>query len=126
VRRGGEKKKKKKKKTEAKEARLSRKAVKGKGFMQTNICDISSLHTRSPIPLALGVPNAKVGLTKTARVIFGEHKCCAWPCGLFRELTFLGKYLNPKLCCCDQSLSNVVCWTKRSENVFIVELVELN
>ena len=53
------------KKTQAKEARLSRKAVKGKGFMQTNICDISSLHTPSPIPLALGVPNAKVGLTKT-------------------------------------------------------------
>lgn len=43
-----------KKKTEAKEARLSRKAVKGKEFMQTNICDISSLHTCSPIPLCLG------------------------------------------------------------------------
>lgn len=55
------------KKTAAKEATLSRKAVKGKEFMQTNICDISSLHTRSPIPLALGVPNAKVGLTKTAK-----------------------------------------------------------
>lgn len=40
--------------------------MKGKKFMQANICDISSLHTRSPIPLALGVPNAKVELTKTA------------------------------------------------------------
>lgn len=38
------------KKREAKEARLSRKAAKGKEFMQTNICDISSLHTPSPIP----------------------------------------------------------------------------
>lgn len=54
-----------KKKREAQEARLCRKAVKGKEFMQTNICDISSLHTHSPIPLAWGVPNAKVGLTKT-------------------------------------------------------------
>lgn len=35
--------------------------------MQTNICDISSLHTPSPIPLALGVPNVKVGLAKTAK-----------------------------------------------------------
>lgn len=32
----------------AKEARLSRKAVKGKEFMQTNICDISSLHILAP------------------------------------------------------------------------------
>lgn len=38
------------KKREAKEARLSRKAAKGKEFMQTNICDISSLHTPSTIP----------------------------------------------------------------------------
>lgn len=54
-------------KNEAKEVISSRKAAKGKEFMQTNICDISSLHARSPIPLALGVPNAKVGPTKTAR-----------------------------------------------------------
>lgn len=65
------------KKREAKEARLSRKAAKGKEFMQTNICDISSLHTPSPIPPSLRVPNVKVGLTKAAKCecsIFGE--CC--------------------------------------------------
>lgn len=54
-------------KNEAKEVISSRKAAKGKEFIQTNICDISSLHARFPIPLALGVPNAKVGPTKTAR-----------------------------------------------------------
>lgn len=40
--------------------------MKGKKFMHANMCDISSLHTYSPIPLALGAPNAEVGLTKTA------------------------------------------------------------
>lgn len=91
---------KERKKTEAKEARLSRKAVKGKEFMQTNICDISSLHTRSPIPLALGVPNAKVGLTKTAKsegiFWFAQVLCmllplmAMCPTQLFGGQTFLG------------------------------------
>lgn len=84
-----------KKNTEAKEATLSRKAVKGKGFMQPNICDISSLHTPSPIPLALGVPNAKVGLTKTAKSKgiswLAQVLCMAmWSLNVLEIVTFLG------------------------------------
>lgn len=83
------------KKNAAKEATLSRKAVKGKEFRQTNICDISSLHTRSPIPLALGVPNAKVGLTKTAKSegIFwlAQVLCMLFPLMAMCPLDFLGE-----------------------------------
>lgn len=35
--------------------------------MQTNICDISSLHTPTT-PLSLAVPKAEVGFTKTAKI----------------------------------------------------------
>lgn len=55
------------KKMEAKEARSSRKAVKGKEFMQTNICDISSLHTCSPIPLCLGCAKCEGGAYKNSK-----------------------------------------------------------
>lgn len=46
-------------------SRLSRKLVKGKEFTWTNICDI--FLPPSPVPLIQAVPNAKVGLVKTAQ-----------------------------------------------------------
>lgn len=52
----------------AKEARLGRKAAKGKEFMQTNICDISSLHTPSPIPLLWVCQMLRWGLQKQRRI----------------------------------------------------------
>lgn len=59
----------------AKDARLGRKAVKGKEFMQTNICDISSLHTPAPIPLLRLCQMLRWGLQKQRKSegIFWVH-----------------------------------------------------